>query len=91
MSAKPLPFQAPSSTPLVGQPFTVVNFRVPMDMQLRCNCTADADRALLTIANSAPVACPLCRKTFNAIFNPNTKTIEMQIGVPSAEEVKVPS
>ena len=88
---QPIPFQPPAGAQLVGQPFTIVNFRVPMDMQLQCNCTPDKDRPVLTITSSTAVACPTCRKLYNAVFNPQTKNIEMQIGVPSAEETKVPS
>lgn len=82
MSAKVSPF--PSTTPIVGQPFTVKSLGVPMNMQLTCNCGgADTEVA---IVGSVSSACPSCRRVYNAIFNPQTGEINMQIGVPADEK-----
>ena len=83
----PLQFQAPAGTPIVGQPFTVIGIGIPINMQLKCNCTADADRETLTIVGSQAVSCVLCRKKFNALFNPTNNQIQMQIELPKTEEV----
>lgn len=83
----PIPFQAPSGVPIVGQPFEILRFAVPMNLQLRCNCTTDPAREPLEIRGSVAVACPCCRKVYNAIFNPQTKNIEMQVATPAPEQV----
>jgi hypothetical protein len=85
--AAPIPFTAPpAGGHIVGQPFTVVNFRVPMDMTLQCNCTTGADRQVLAIKSSTAVQCPLCEKVYNAIFNPSTKNIEMFVGLTPTKD-----
>lgn len=86
-SHAPIPFQAPAGTQLVGQPLTVLSVGVPINMTLTCNCGVDADRPVLVIALSVPVACPRCRKTYNALFNPQNGQIAMQVGVPEPEQV----
>ena len=83
----PIPFQAPAGTPLVGQPLTVLSVGVPINMTLTCNCTTDADRAVLVINLSTPVTCPVCGKQYNALFNPQNGQIAMQVGLPAAEQV----
>jgi len=83
----PVPFQAPAGTPLVGQPFTILSVGVPMNLTLTCNCGTAADRPVLVIALSVAVACPHCGKIYNALFNPQNMQIQMQVGLPPAEQV----
>ncbi len=85
----PVPFQAPAGTPLVGQPFTILSVGVPMNLTLTCNCPRldNAERPVLTIVLSAPVACAHCGKVYNALFNPQNMQIQMQVGLPPAEQV----
>lgn len=79
------PIGVPGGMPIVGQPFTVKTLGVPMNMSLTCNCGgADVD---VVIIASVSAACPSCRKVYNAIFNPQNGQIQMQIGVPAAEQV----
>jgi hypothetical protein len=73
--------------PIVGQPFTLTGIAVPVNATLTCNC-GGADVAV-TITMSTSMACPSCRKRYNAVFNPLQNKIEFQIAVPEAE--KVPS
>lgn len=84
----PIPFQTPAGTPLVGQPFTLLTVGVPMNLTLTCNCPRlddTADRPVLTIVSSAPATCPSCGKTYNALFNPQTMKIAIQVGLPAAK------
>jgi hypothetical protein len=83
----PIAFPAPAGTPLVGQPFTILSVGVPINMTLTCNCGVDADRPVLTILLSAPVACPRCGKQYNALFNPQNGQIQMQVGLPGTDQV----
>jgi hypothetical protein len=83
----PLPFQAPAGTPLIGQPFSILTVGIPMNLTLTCNCGVAADRPVLTILLSAPVACPACGKTYAAFFNPQNGQIQMIVGLPPVEQV----
>jgi len=83
----PIPFQAPADTPLVGQPFTLLTVGVPMNLTLTCNCGAPEARPTLTIVLSAPVTCPQCGRTYSAFFNPQNGQIQMNVGLPQAEQV----
>lgn len=64
---QPSPFERAA---LIGQPFTVVKYSIPVNAELVCNCVAPADRATLTIINGAPATCPNCQKTWVVGFNP---------------------
>lgn len=82
----PIPFQAPAAgVPIIGQPFQVSSAYVPVNMTLTCSCSQGA--APLNILLSVAVACPLCRKTYNAAFNPGTGKIDMLIGLPPEGQV----
>jgi hypothetical protein len=87
----PIPFRTPppSGGHIVGQPFTMTHCGVPMNLTLTCNCGGEGDRTV-NIVGSVPATCPGCAKVYNALFNPSTNQIEMQIGVPSDAQ-KVPS
>ena len=77
----------PANVPIIGQPFTIKAAHVPVNMTLACNCVGSRDAAPLDIALSIAVACPHCRKTYNAAFNPGTGKIDMLIGLPPSEQV----
>jgi hypothetical protein len=83
----PVPFQAPAGTPILGQPFTIRTVGVPINMTLTCNCRDAADRPVLTVLLSAPVACPSCGKQYSAFFNPQNGQIQMVIGLPGTAQV----
>jgi hypothetical protein len=84
----PIRFPNNNQVPLVGQPFTLISAYVPMHMTLSCNC-GGVDTQVAIVASVA-AACPSCARTFNAAFNPTTNQVQMQIGIPKADE-KVPS
>lgn len=81
MNKPAIPFPSNNNVPVIGQPFTLVSVRVPMDAQLTCNC-GGADTTV-TILASVAAACPGCKKVYNALFNPTNGRIEMQIGMPA--------
>lgn len=83
-SAKPIPFLN-QNVPMVGQPFTLRAVSVPMNATLTCNCGGE-DTAV-TILNSVAAACPSCRRSYNAAFNPLQNKVEFQIAIPKGEEV----
>jgi hypothetical protein len=81
--AKPIPFQAPTGTTIVGQPFTILGVGVPVNAKLKCNCGGlDTE---VSITNSQAASCPSCLKSFNALFNPINGQLKFQIGVSANE------
>lgn len=72
---------------IIGQPFTLEAISVPCNAKIRCNC-GGADVSV-SIINSTAAACPSCLKSYNALFNPTTNSVEFQIAVP--EPPKEPS
>lgn len=80
----PLPFPH-TGVPVVGQPFTIASIYCPINATLACNC--GGAETTVTIVGSVEAACPSCRRTYNAGFNPVTAKIEFHIRVPNAEQV----
>ena len=66
--------------PLVGQPFTVMEIGVPVNVVLRCNC--GGDDTVVTIRASTPGPCPSCGKILNALFNPASGQTQFRIETP---------
>jgi len=77
----PLAFQR--SVPLVGQPFTVLAFSIPVNVTLTCHCAEQA----LQIVGGQPATCPQCGKVYQAAYNPQTGQLNVQIGIPQTEQV----
>lgn len=57
-----------NAVPLVGQPFTLANVSLPVNAMLTCNCLLPG--STMQVIASAPVQCPLCKKTYVLAFNP---------------------
>lgn len=72
-------------TPIVGQPFTLEAISVPCNAQLRCNC--GGEHVTVDIKQSVAAACPSCGKSYNALFNPTTNSVEFRIAVPEPPKV----
>lgn len=77
----------PAHVPIIGQPFTVTQAHVPVNMTLACNCVDSRGAAPMEIKLSIAVTCPHCRKMYNAAFNPGTGKIDMLIGLPPTDQV----
>lgn len=73
--------QFPTTTPIIGQPFSFKSIGVPVNAVFTCNCTGGAAPDL-TIRNSEPVQCPNCQKLINVFFNPTNGKLEMHIANP---------
>jgi hypothetical protein len=79
-----LPFKAPTvpaGTVLVGQPFTITECWLPVNLTLTCNCGGRHNDAppVVAIVNSKAEQCPCCAKTYNPRFNVMTSQLEMLI------------
>lgn len=80
----------PSGGHLLGQPFTISEFSLPVNARLHCNCGVHTGEPAVDvpIINSAPAQCSRCQKTYIATYNPANGQIQVAIGVP---DTKVPS
>lgn len=81
----PLPFQAPSSIPVIGQPFQLTMVRCLVDATLSCNCGGES--TTVEIRGSVGAPCPSCGRVFNMAFNPTTNKMEVSIAVPKVEPI----
>lgn len=70
---------------IVGQPFTLEAISVPCSARLRCNC--GGAEVSVSIIHSVAASCPSCQKSYNALFNPTTNSVEFQIAVPEPPKV----
>jgi hypothetical protein len=80
------PSPAPSGGHLLGQPFTLSNLSIPVNVTFACNCAQPPSE--MQVINSAPVTCPACQKTYIVAFNPQNGQITVSLAV---EHQKVPS
>lgn len=80
----PLPF--PASTPIVGQPFTLLSILIPVTAAIRCNCGGAGDTTI-TIVLSSGATCPACARVWNVAFNPTTQKLEFTMALPGTEQV----
>jgi len=83
---KPLPFQAPAGTPIVGQPFTLSNVSLPVNGTMTCNCVQPG--IALPFVASAPAACPHCHAIYVVAFNPQNGQLTIARAYPEAEKVQ---
>ncbi len=77
MSPGPIPFPTAPGVPIVGQPFTLQAFFIPVTAVVTCNC-GGADTTI-RIVLSAPAACPSCGRQIGVSFNPRTGQLEVAI------------
>jgi len=80
----PVPFPNAAGVPVIGQPFTVVAVKIPIDAQLTCNC-GGSDTAV-TILGSVPAQCKSCGTLYNVQINPQGLPLQVTMTQP---EVKV--
>jgi hypothetical protein len=83
---EPVPFKAPAGVAIIGQPFTLSNLSMPVSCTFTCNCAQPPTH--MQIINSSPAQCPVCRKTYLVVFNPQNGQITVAMAV---EDQKVPS
>lgn len=70
--------------PIVGQPFSVQQLGICVNLKLACNCTTPA--STVAIVASAPTPCPgLCGKVYNAMIDPTTNRLEVVIATPGPQ------
>lgn len=67
---------------LVGQPFTITAFAIPVNVTLTCNC--GGDQTTVQITASAPATCASCGHVFFATFDPRTGQVQVGMGVSDA-------
>jgi len=84
---KPLPFPASTSTPIVGQPFTLLSILVPVTAVLKCNCGAEGGDTTVTIVQSVSAPCPGCQRVWNVALNPTTMKLEFAMALPDPAQV----
>jgi hypothetical protein len=82
---RPVAFPAPASTPIVGQPFTLLSILIPVSAAITCNCGQSGDTRINTTINivlSAGATCPACHRVWNVAFNPTTNKLEFTMALP---------
>jgi hypothetical protein len=76
---------------LVGQPFTITAWIIPVTCHLTCNCQVQNGSGTgtpLQIEAGKPVQCPQCQSIYTAGFNPQTGQIRVGMGKPQQETLQ---
>ncbi len=81
--------QVPNGAHILGQPFTITEFTVPVNATMNCNCAIAHGGAptVLKVVGGAPVTCPTCAKIYILTFQVQGN-LQVAIGQP---DTKVPS
>ena len=82
---KPTSTQFPVGVPVIGQPFTLNSLSIPVNAELRCNCSGGT---LVSTVMSAPAACESCGREFAATFNPQTGQLQFHIKQPETKVIQ---
>ena len=78
------------AVPILGQPFTLLAFAIPVNVTLACHCSSDTGGAPATveIVASAPTPCPVCHRVYSVVFNPSTG--QLQVSRTEADQAVTP-
>jgi hypothetical protein len=74
---------------LVGQPFSITAWIIPVTCNLICNCrvtNGSGHGTELKIEAGKPVKCPHCEMVYTAGFDPNTRQIQVGMGKEAPQE-----
>lgn len=73
---------------IVGQPFTVNGWSIPVNATLTCNCASALGGAgtIVQIVNGAPATCTNCQRLYAAAFNAQTGQLQVGICTPTPEK-----
>jgi uncharacterized Zn-finger protein len=74
---------------LVGQPFVITAWNIPVSCNLVCNCqvtNGNGHGTALQIKSGEPVKCPHCQTIYVAWYDPKTQTVQVAMGKDAPQE-----
>lgn len=78
----------PATAPLVGQPFTITSWIIPVTCQLFCNCQVPlgGKPTLVHIKAGSSETCTECHTLYSVGYNPKTGDLQVAVGKPNQEQ-----